>query len=308
MIHSEHAFEMKYNYFIGVLEVTKIEEQAKILPTPLTKQLSYLPLELKVALNPRRWITINLVEKRVLSPDTRLFIFERFNKEIKLGLPTGQYVIIAAEHHKNLIVRPYTPTHPVTTDQDDGFIHFVIKLYFPTPIYKQGGLMSQYMESMKIGDTIKIRGPDGHITYEGNGNFKIHGNSMHVNRICMVAGGSGITPIYQVTRAVLQEPKNITEISLLFSNHTVDDIILRKELNELAEKYKNFKVWYIVSQKPKTEWKFSVGRINVDLMKEKLFPSNEETIAFVCGPPAMGEATCLGLEEIGFTDDRLIEF
>lgn len=33
--------------------------------------------------------------------------------------------------------------------------------------------MSQYLENMKIGDTIDVRGPSGRLTYLENGNFAI---------------------------------------------------------------------------------------------------------------------------------------
>lgn len=33
--------------------------------------------------------------------------------------------------------------------------------------------MSQHLESLKIGDTIDVRGPSGRLVYEGNGKFAI---------------------------------------------------------------------------------------------------------------------------------------
>lgn len=33
--------------------------------------------------------------------------------------------------------------------------------------------MSQYLENMKINDTIDVRGPSGRLQYTGNGNFLI---------------------------------------------------------------------------------------------------------------------------------------
>lgn len=37
------------------------------------------------------------------------------------------------------------------------------------PTYPEGGKMSQYLDSMAIGDTMDFRGPSGLLVYEENG-------------------------------------------------------------------------------------------------------------------------------------------
>ena len=39
------------------------------------------------------------------------------------------------------------------------------------PKFPAGGKMSQYLESMKIGDTIEFRGPNGLLVYQGKGDL-----------------------------------------------------------------------------------------------------------------------------------------
>ena len=54
--------------------------------------------------------------------------------------------------------------------------------------------MSQYLENMKIGDTIDVRGPSGHLVYNGNGEFAIRKDkksepkTICVKRVSMIAG------------------------------------------------------------------------------------------------------------------------
>ena len=54
--------------------------------------------------------------------------------------------------------------------------------------------MSQYLENMKIGDTIDVRGPSGHLVYNGNGEFTIRKDkksepkTISVKRVSMIAG------------------------------------------------------------------------------------------------------------------------
>lgn len=52
--------------------------------------------------------------------------------------------------NEKLIVRPYTP---VSSDDDQGEVVFVIKVYPANvhPKFPEGGKMSQYMDSLQIG-------------------------------------------------------------------------------------------------------------------------------------------------------------
>ena len=62
---------------------------------------------------------------------------------------------------------------------------------------RQGGRMSQYLEKMALGDTIDVKGPLGHFIYEGRGYYRSHGTPGFTSRMSMIAGGTGITPMFQ---------------------------------------------------------------------------------------------------------------
>lgn len=40
----------------------------------------------------------------------------------------------------------------------------------------------------------------------------------------MIAGGTGLTPMYQIIRSSLQDPKDKTELALIYANVEEDDI------------------------------------------------------------------------------------
>ena len=65
---------------------------------------------------------------------------------------------------------------------------------------RQGGRMSQYLERMALGDTIDVKGPLGHFIYEGRGYYRSHGTPGFTTRMSMIAGGTGITPMFQVIK------------------------------------------------------------------------------------------------------------
>lgn len=49
---------------------------------------------------------------------------------------------------------------------------FCLQVYLKNvnPQFPDGGKMSQYLNDMKIGDYIDVRGPNGLLVYEGRGN------------------------------------------------------------------------------------------------------------------------------------------
>ena len=122
--------------------------------------------------------------------------------------------------------------------------------------------MSQYLENMKIGDKIQIRGPNGLLVYKGRGKLAIKPDKkkppveQNYRKIGMIAGGTGITPCLQLIRQVFKDSEDKTSLWLLYANQTEDDILLRKELEEVREQQPNrFKLWYTVDR-PKDNWQY----------------------------------------------------
>ena len=58
----------------------------------------------------------------------------------------------------------------------------------------------------------------------------------------MIAGGTGVTPMYQVAKAILKDATDKTQISLLFANVSADDILIEDLLSELQAQSPQFKV------------------------------------------------------------------
>jgi len=67
--------------------------------------------------------------------------------------------------------------------------------------------------------------------------------------LILLSGGTGITPMLQLIRQVTRDPKDETQLSLLFANQTEEDILLRDELEEAAKSHPDrVKVWYTVDR------------------------------------------------------------
>lgn len=201
-------------------------------------------------LNPRQFQTLPLIEKITVSHDTRIFRFGLPDPAMKLGLPTGMHMFLKAKWKGQTVMRPYTP---MTDDHTLGHVDLLIKVYFANmhPKFPEGGKMSQHLESMNVGDVIEVKGPLGEFNYKGNGAFTWHGKPRTCTHISMIAGGTGLTPCWQVAQAILRDPNDKTKVSLLYANQTPKDILARAELEKLKKDHGDrFELWYTVDRVP----------------------------------------------------------
>ena len=84
--------------------------------------------------------------------------------------------------------------------------------------------MTTVLESPEEDHVIDIKGPLGGFEYIGKGKVQHRGAERKVDRCAIVCTGSGITPIYQVLWAVLQDPKNKTTCIVVNGNRLEEDI------------------------------------------------------------------------------------
>ncbi|KDO80791.1 hypothetical protein CISIN_1g0027241mg, partial [Citrus sinensis] len=208
-----------------------------------------------------------------------------------------------------LCMRAYTPTSSV---DEVGHFDLVVKIYFKGvhPKFPNGGLMSQYLDSLSVGSILDVKGPLGHIQYTGRGNFLVHGKPKFAKKLAMLAGGTGITPIYQIMQAILKDPEDETEMYVVYANRTEDDILLREELDDWAKKHDRVKVWYVVEKSIKEGWQYSTGFITEAILREHVPEGSGDTLALACGPPPMIQfAVQPNLEKMNYdTKDSLLVF
>lgn len=259
----------------------------------------------KVALDPEKWLEFKLQETARVSHNTQLFRFS-FDPAAKLGLDVASCILTRApigeesEERRKYVIRPYTP---ISDPDSKGYFDLLIKVY-------PDGKMSQHFASLKPGDVVEVKGPIEKLRYSPNMKKKMG----------MIAGGTGITPMLQVIKAILKNPDDNTQVSLLYANVSPDDILLRRELDRLSASYPNFKVFYTVD-KPSKDWRGGAGYISKGMIVKGLPGPAEDSLILVCGPPGMmkhisgdkakdrsqGELTGL-LKEVGYTEEMVYKF
>ncbi|KAJ6698275.1 putative proteinDH-CYTOCHROME B5 REDUCTASE-LIKE [Salix purpurea] len=249
----------------------------------------------KVALNPDKWVEFKLQDTARVSHNTHLFRFS-FDPAAKLGLDIASCIITRApigqdaEGKTKYVVRPYTP---ISDPDSKGYFDLLIKVY-------PEGKMSQHFATLKSGDVVEVKGPIEKLRYSPN--MKKH--------IGMIA----------VIEAILKNPDDNTQVSLLYANVSPDDILLKQKLDFLSASHPNLKIFYTVDN-PSKNWKGGSGYISKDMVVKGLPGPSDDTLILVCGPSGMmkhisgdkakdysqGELTGL-LKEAGYTEEMVYKF
>ncbi|KAK4762196.1 hypothetical protein SAY87_030080 [Trapa incisa] len=243
----------------------------------------------KGCLDPEIFKEFKLVKRTQLSHNVAKFTFELPTPTSVLGLPIGQHISCRGKDGQGEeVIKPYTPT---TLDTDVGIFELVIKMY-------PQGRMSHHFREMRVGDYLAVKGPKGRFKYQ-TGQVRVFG---------MLAGGSGITPMFQVARAILESANDKTKLHLIYANVTYEDILLKEELEGLATTYPDqFKVYYVLNQPPEV-WDGGVGFVSKEMIQNH-FPAPGPGVQILrCGPPPMNKAMAAHLEALGYAPDMLFKF
>lgn len=129
--------------------------------------------------------------------------------------------------------------------------------------------------------------------------------------------------MYQVVRAIFDNPSDKTKVTLVFGNLTEQDILLKPEFDALENTYpQRFRAFYLVDNPPPS-WPYGKGWVSKELLKTVLpEPSAKDDLKiFVCGPPGLykavsgmkvspqdqGELSGL-LKELGYSKEQVYKF
>lgn len=165
-----------------------------------------------------------------------------------------------------------------------------------------GGQISNYLyENKKEGDSIEVSEPSGRFT-------TTYGKTKR--QLFMIAGGSGITPIFSILKSVLYaEPSS--SVTLLYANRDEGSIIFQSQLNELEMLYgKRLKViHFLVSiAASKNNGKKRVGRISekdIKEFQESALHRGEQLEVFVCGPNGLMDSSIASLLKLGVEKNQI---
>ncbi|KAI0401232.1 nitrate reductase [Xylaria palmicola] len=303
-IHSENAKAMLADYHIGTLDKAS---QAQLSAGEAAPPENAAPRD--VFLQHRAWTKAILSAKTSVSPDTKIFTFDLEHAEQAIGLPVGQHLTMRLRDPatREAILRAYTPISP---GDARGKLDVLVKVYRDAP-GRPGGRMTQALDSLPLGHFVDFKGPHGKFEYYGGGRCAVSGRERRVRRFIMVCGGSGITPIFAVLRAVLADPADPTSCVVLDGNRAEVDILCRAELDAMLVGNEHRCRLNHVLSRPGPAWTGGRGRIDKQLIVREVGPcrsTDGEDLVLVCGPKPLEESVLSIFTEMGWRQDDMVFF
>jgi hypothetical protein len=214
---------------------------------------------------------VRILESVFINPDVKRLRIER-PPGYTFVPGQGAYVSVDAPDAPQE-ARPFT----FTSLQEWPDLELIIR------IYRSHHGVTERIGRLRTGDKLRISEPFGAITYKGPGVF--------------FAGGTGITPFLAIFRQ-LHHMKLLRGNRLVYTNRTVEDVIMHEELTRMLRKD------YINVFTRQNVIGFRERRIDRDMLIE-LAPDLSQRF-YICGPESFVRDIREGLVELGADGDALV--
>jgi ferredoxin-NADP reductase/DMSO/TMAO reductase YedYZ heme-binding membrane subunit len=210
---------------------------------------------------------------RLIAPDGGPLPFEHV---------AGQYLNLALEIDGKRVNRSYTIASSPTRAH-----------YCEISVKRVGHASGHLHATLREGMTLKVSAPAGKFVFAGS----------EAQRVVLIAGGVGITPMMSVVRS-LTDRCWTGEMYLLFSVRRRADIIFERELEYLKARFPNLHVLVTLTNDPEAAWDGARGQISREMI-ERFVPGLRGGPVLLCGPDAMMTAMREVLVEIGVPDAEI---
>lgn len=205
------------------------------------------------------------------APDVKSFVFAPDKDRGTLSFPSfraGSYVSLKVMVDGTPTSRAYSISSS-PKDASNGIIRITIKRV-------ENGLVSNYMlDQINVGDKLEISKPMGSFGYNAITDEK---------NVIGIAGGSGITPFMSIAKAIVDGEYDC-DLTVFYSVKTYEEIIFKKEIEEINKHAKNVKFIITLTREEKE------GYLHGHLSKEMIEPYIKEfNTVLMCGPKAIYKA------------------
>ncbi len=250
------------------------------------KKLKAAPAAAAPAVKPKFWSgKLKVVHVFDETPEVRTFRLAPIDGgPLPFDHLPGQYLNLALVIDGKKVNRSYTIASPPTRNR---YCELTIKRERPS-------VSSGYMhDCVRTGDLLAISAPAGRFTFTG----------AESNRIVLIAGGVGITPLMAKVR-YLTDVGWPGDIHLLYCVRTEQDIIFRDELEYLQRRHPNLHVTLTLTRAAGDDWSGYRGRIALVLM-QKVVPELAAQTVHIFGRDQMIEQTRSLLRGLGMPAERV---
>ena len=163
-----------------------------------------------------------------------------------------------------------------------------------------GGVFSSWVhEQLKAGDTLQVMTPEGR--------FFVPLDATASRHYLAIAGGSGITPILSIMKAVLEaEPKS--RFTLIYGNRTQRSTMFTEEIEDLKNRYLSRLTLHLVFSQEATDLPLYHGRLDrarIGMFLATLVDPGGIDHAFVCGPHGVNDEAEAALLAAGVEAEKI---
>ena len=148
-----------------------------------------------------------------------------------------------------------------------------------------GGKSSTYLHSLKVGDKVTIMGPLGKFTQP----------DLLPRDVVFIATGSGIAPFRSMIHDQLAR-NTPRRLNLIYGNRHDQDIIYKKDWEQLAMENANFRALFTLSR-PSDQWTGTKGYVQEKIAD--FIPHPKENDFYICGLTPMINAVQEKLLSLG---------
>lgn len=185
--------------------------------------------------------------------------------------------------------RPLVRSYSIcSSPTQQGFVEITAKRV-------ENGCVSAFLnDRAKVGLIAKARGPYGKFCFDENKH----------QRIVLIAGGSGITPMISMLR-YLDDLCIAADVTLIYCVRSQQDVFFKDEFAALQQRMAGFSYVLVLSQ-PGPEWNGWKGRLRHEILEREVRNPGESTF-FLCGPPAFMENGRSLLKDLNVEPSRILQ-
>lgn len=234
----------------------------------------------------KRDVPSKILEMRQETHDTKVF---RLEAPKDFTFFPGQFVMLKVniDEKRGFKISDWKPpvqtrAYSITSSPTQrGAIDLLVKK-------RENGFVSVYLNDFaRVGDLVSFSGPYGKFYFR-------EGMAKH---IVLLSAGCGISALMSMARYVTDK-KLDTKVTMIESARTPEDILFRKELEEMQNKGKAKVIITLTRTKPEHNWKGHTGRITDELIKENV-KDVDQAVFFICGMPEFSEGMTATLRGLG---------
>jgi|JI7StandDraft_1071085.scaffolds.fasta_scaffold135353_2 ferredoxin-NADP reductase len=220
--------------------------------------------------------------------EVKTFVLQPLD-EVPFQYQAGQFLTLLFDDHGQEVRRSFSFS---STPGIDALPAITIKRV------PNGLVTRRLLDYTKVGDVLSVLEPAGR--------FVINEKATQPRHVFLIAAGSGITPIFSLLKQLLHQESH-TNITLIYSNKSVDSTIFYEQIQALHRDYSDrLKVVFLWGNVKNLRW----ARLNNTLLEELVHQhltttARENALFYTCGPFHFMLMVQITLLTMGFDKDQI---